>query len=122
VDSWIKKLLNSLVQSAVSSGICDNSSHRLVTICISQRSLLVFMIFNIFINDLDHRAECSLNKFLNDTEQRGEADAPDEWAERNFKQFTKGKCKVPYLGNNNPSHQHRLWANQLECSFAENDL
>lgn len=99
--SCIKKLLNGQVQSSVISSICDHSSWRLVTTCISQSLILGLMIFNIFINDLVDRAECTLSKFSNDTKQGREADAPDGLADWNLKQFNKGKCKVPYLGKNN---------------------
>lgn len=34
---------------------------------------------------------------------------------------SKRKCKVLHLGRNNPMHQYRLGAIQLECSFVEKD-
>lgn len=34
---------------------------------------------------------------------------------------SKRKCKVLHLGSNNPMHQYRLGATQLECSFVEKD-
>lgn len=36
--------------------------------------------------------------------------------------INKGKCQVQPLGRNNPLHQHRLGADQLESSFAEKHL
>ncbi|GAB0205452.1 mitochondrial enolase superfamily member 1 [Grus japonensis] len=43
-------------------------------------------------------------------------------ADRNLRQFNKGKCKVLPLGRNSPRHQHRLGAAQLQSSVAERDL
>lgn len=36
--------------------------------------------------------------------------------------FNKGKCKVPYLGRNNPVHQCMVWATYLGSSFLEKVL
>jgi len=36
--------------------------------------------------------------------------------------FNPEKCKVLYLGRNNPRHQYMLGATHLESSFAEEDL
>ena len=37
---------------------------------------------------------------------------------RNFMKFDKEKYEVLHLGRNNPRHQHRLEADQLESSLA----
>ncbi|GAB0189063.1 hypothetical protein GRJ2_001371600 [Grus japonensis] len=36
--------------------------------------------------------------------------------------FSKGKCRIPHLGNNNPRHQYRLGVDLLGSSSAEKDL
>jgi len=54
----------------------------------------------------------NLSKFTNDTKLREESatiqrdlDRPENWVERNFMKFNKGKCQVLHLGCNNPRHQ-----------------
>ncbi|GAB0182985.1 mitochondrial enolase superfamily member 1 [Grus japonensis] len=76
-----------------------------------------------------------LSKFADDTKLGGVADTPEgcaafqrdlerleSWADRNIRQFSKGKCKVLQLGRNNPRHQYMLGADQLESSLAGKDL
>lgn len=36
--------------------------------------------------------------------------------------FSKGKCRVLHLGSNNPKHEYKLRAAQMESSFPEKDM
>ncbi|XP_062433654.1 kinetochore scaffold 1 [Rhea pennata] len=46
----------------------------------------------------------------------------ERWAERNFMKVNKGKRKVLLSERNNPMHQYRLGANQLESSSTEKHM
>jgi len=46
----------------------------------------------------------------------------ESWAQRNLRNFTKGKCRVLHLGRNNPMHQYRLGVDLLETSSVERVL
>ncbi|KAK4826732.1 hypothetical protein QYF61_010985 [Mycteria americana] len=116
---WTEKWLNGQAWRVVISD--TKSSWRTVTSSVPQGSILGPVPFNVFINDLDDGAECTLSKFAGGTTLRGVADTLEghaaiqrdldmleKLAARNLMKFNKVKCEV--LGRNNPTHQYMLRA------------
>lgn len=112
---WTENCLNGRTQRIVFSGA--KSSGRPVMSRVSQASILVPVLFDIFVNDLDDGVECILRKLADNTKLGGVADSPEgqaaiqydlirleRWADRKLLRFSKEKCKVLHLGRNNPTH------------------
>ena len=72
---------------------------------VPQESVLVLVLFSIFINDIDSGIECTLSKFADDINVSGAVDTTEEMdatqsdlgAQENLMKFNKAKCKVLHL-------------------------
>lgn len=87
------------------------SSWRPVTSIVSQRSILVLILFNIFVNDLDDGTKYTTSKSAKGKKPGGMVDRQygcaaiqrdlqrlEKWKTGNLMEFNKGKWKVLQLG------------------------
>ena len=95
------------------------SGCRMVTSRAPQGSILMPLLFNVFVNDLHVVLEDVLSKFCDDRKVGGteasteggedlqrDVDKLENWASTNDKKYNKNKCLILHLGRRNPGHTH----------------
>lgn len=98
-------------------------------------SIMGQMPCNIFISDLSNGSEWTLAEFADDSKLwraletlenkaviQKDLDKLDEWSDRTFLEFRKGKRSILHLEHDSPIWQHRLGTDWFSGSLAEKRL
>lgn len=67
-------------------------------------------------NDNDIKLSGDVNTLEGRATLQDDLDRLEEWANKNVRKFSKGKCKVLHLGMHNPGVQHKLGSTCLGTS------
>ena len=117
----------------VKVGDCESKYHPVLS-GIPQGSVLGPLLFLLYINDLPEEIRNKLSLFADDVkmyarsstyvDNQGDLNAMDKWQQLwllNFNTVDE-KCKVMYVGRNNPQHQYYLGGSLLPTVSNEKDL
>ena len=113
----------------------SNSNWVPVTSGVPQCSVLVPLLFLIYINDLDTNIVGKISKFADDTKLCHRAGNPDdimelqkdinklvEWANKWQMNFNVDKCSVMHTGHNNMQGNYNMSNQQLPTTDQQRDL
>ena len=133
VDNWIEKWLIDRRQRVVVDG--EVSNWKSVLSGVPQGSVLVPILFLIYINDLDDDITSKVLKFADDTKvfRKIESDADrqqlqddlnnlNEWSEKWQMLFNYGKCKCLHTGHGNDDAQYTMGDTVQNTTVKEKDL
>ncbi|PKU42755.1 rna-directed dna polymerase from mobile element jockey-like [Limosa lapponica baueri] len=86
------------------------------------------VLFNTFVRDMDSGIEHTLSKLTmtpssvvrlthcrEGMPSQRDLDRLERWAHANLMKFNKAKCKVLYMGQDNPMNKYRLGREWIEC-------
>ena len=131
--SWTRNWLMSRMQRVVIRG--ENSSWKPVLSGVSQGSVIVPLLFLIYINDIDEGLKNQIVKFADDTKLYQAISSPEDqrqlqgdinkiqsWSEKWQMQFNVTKCKRLHIGNKNSRHKYSMSDQELKNSTRERDL
>lgn len=124
---WMSDWLMGQAQRVTVKGV--TSGWQTVTSSIPQGSVLGPVLFNVFINDLHTRIQCTLGQFA-DSSKLGEVvdsfrdredlqrdlNSLESWAIISTVKLSKRNCRSLHLGEGNPGYTYRLGEERLEGS------
>lgn len=77
-----------------------------------------FILFNVFINDLNKVVECALSlPTVQNLDKlfRRDLDGLEPWAGTNHMKFNKDACQILRLEKCDPGYKHRMGGQGQEC-------
>ena len=130
VINWIEKWLTHRRQRVIVDG--EISNWKSVLSGVPQGSVLIPILFLIYINDLEEYISSKVLKFVdhtkvfrNDTDKKNLQDDLDKlikWSEKWLMLFNFGKCKCIHIGHGNMDKEYKMGGAVLGRTTQEKDL